>query len=65
MNLKGDRIAAYARFSSDKQSDASIDDQLRRLKTFVGAQGKAIDDRLTFTTTRSRARAPIARASKL
>lgn len=33
------RYAIYARFSSDKQSDASIEDQVHRARAFISAQG--------------------------
>lgn len=33
------RVAAYARFSSDSQRDASIDDQLRNCRAFAERQG--------------------------
>lgn len=48
MTLKGDRIAAYARYSSDKQSDTSTDDQLRRLKAYAVSHGRPVNDRLVF-----------------
>jgi site-specific DNA recombinase len=34
-----ERVAIYARFSSDKQSDASIEDQVRRAREWIGARG--------------------------
>ncbi|HEX4352783.1 MAG TPA: recombinase family protein, partial [Polyangiales bacterium] len=49
MHLKGNRVAAYARYSSDRQNEASVDDQLRRLRTFASAHGRAVNDALTFT----------------
>ena len=36
--LKTGRVAIYARFSSDSQREASIDDQVRRCREFI-AQG--------------------------
>lgn len=48
MQLKGDRVAVYARYSSDRQNDSSIDDQLRRIRAFASARGKSLDDKLTF-----------------
>src|SRR5437879_3896040 len=39
------RIALYARYSSDNQSDASIDDQLRLCQLHVEKQGWTIADR--------------------
>ena len=49
MHLKGSRVAAYARYSSDRQSETSVEDQLRRLRTFASANGRALKDTLTFT----------------
>lgn len=49
MALKGSRIAAYARYSSDKQSDASIEDQLRRIRELVAREGHSLDEALIFT----------------
>lgn len=37
--LNGLRAAVYARFSSDKQSDASIEDQVHRAREWLRAQG--------------------------
>ncbi len=48
MHLKGNRVAGYARYSSDRQSDASVEDQLRRLRAFASAHGRTIDESLTF-----------------
>ncbi len=36
------RVALYARYSSDNQRDASIDDQLRLCRIFVERQGWTI-----------------------
>ena len=33
------RAAIYARYSSDKQSDASIDDQVRQCQARIGQEG--------------------------
>lgn len=49
MHLKGNRIAAYARYSSDRQSESSVEDQLRRLHAFAAARGRTIDPSLIFT----------------
>jgi site-specific DNA recombinase len=49
MQLKGARIAAYARYSSDRQSESSVEDQLRRLHAFAAARGRTIDPKLIFT----------------
>ncbi|MEM9075105.1 MAG: recombinase family protein, partial [Myxococcota bacterium] len=48
-SLTGKRIALYARFSSDRQSDASIDDQLHRCREYVAKQGGTVDGALVFT----------------
>src|SRR5581483_8823389 len=37
-----------ARYSSDKQSDSSIEDQLRRARTFAGNHGRSVSAKLTF-----------------
>lgn len=47
-NLNGQRVAIYARYSSDNQRDASIDDQVRRCRSFVEAHGGAFDPDLVF-----------------
>lgn len=47
--LANKRIALYARYSSDNQREASLDDQLRRCEVFVRAHGGQVDPRLTFT----------------
>lgn len=49
MQLKGDRVAAYARFSSEKQSESSIDDQLRRIRDRLARDGRTLDERLALT----------------
>ncbi len=49
MHLKGSRVGAYARYSSDRQNETSVDDQLRRLRGFATTHGRIIDDGLTFT----------------
>jgi site-specific DNA recombinase len=33
------RVAIYARYSSDNQREASIDDQVRECRTFIDRQG--------------------------
>lgn len=43
------RVAAYARYSSERQNDSSIDDQLRRCRDFVVERGGSIDGSLIFT----------------
>jgi predicted site-specific integrase-resolvase len=42
------KVAAYARFSSEKQSDASIEDQVRRCRDWGEKNGLAIDEGLVF-----------------
>ncbi|MCX5748040.1 MAG: recombinase family protein [Proteobacteria bacterium] len=49
MNWKGARVALYARYSSDKQRDSSLDDQLRRCREFVQNKGGKVTEALTFT----------------
>lgn len=39
VSLTDIRVAIYARFSSDKQSDASIEDQVHRAREWIRAQG--------------------------
>lgn len=46
--LTGKRVALYARYSSDQQREASLDDQLRRCREFVVANGGTVDERLIF-----------------
>jgi site-specific DNA recombinase len=47
--LRGKRVAIYARFSSDKQSDTSIADQVRRCQQFVEREGGTVDPSCVFT----------------
>jgi site-specific DNA recombinase len=49
VHLKGNRIAAYARYSSDKQSENSIEDQLRRFRELLAREGRSLDEHLTLT----------------
>jgi site-specific DNA recombinase len=49
MHLKGTRVAAYARYSSDKQNVSSVDDQLRRFRTALAPIGSELSPALTFT----------------
>jgi site-specific DNA recombinase len=45
--LSDKRIAIYARFSSDKQRETSIDDQVRRCREYVEREGGVVpDDRI-------------------
>ncbi len=48
MTLSGSRVAIYARYSSDKQSESSIEDQVARCRGFVEARGGAVVDELVF-----------------
>lgn len=47
-NLKDARVAIYARYSSDNQREASIDDQVRRCRQFVERAGGAVAPNLIF-----------------
>jgi site-specific DNA recombinase len=47
--LTGARVALYARYSSDRQSESSIEDQIARCRRFVEERAGAIDPRLVFT----------------
>ena len=42
-SLSGQRIAIYARFSSDNQKDTSIDDQVRLCSDYVLKNGGAVN----------------------
>jgi DNA invertase Pin-like site-specific DNA recombinase len=42
MNLAGRRVALYARFSSDRQNEASVDDQLDRCRRWVAERGGTV-----------------------
>ena len=48
-SLSGRRVAIYARFSSEKQSETSIDDQVRRCRAFVEREGGSVDPSYVFT----------------
>src|SRR3954452_21876757 len=48
-SLKNSRVAIYARFSSEKQSETSIDDQVRRCREFVQRDGGSVDPSYVFT----------------
>ena len=48
MTLSGSRVAIYARYSSDKQSESSIEDQVARCRGFVEARGGGVVDELVF-----------------
>lgn len=47
-SLVGRRVALYARFSSDRQNEASVDDQLARCRRWVLERGGAPSPALTF-----------------
>jgi site-specific DNA recombinase len=47
--LTGKRVAVYARFSSDRQRETSIDDQVRRCREFVEREGGAVAAERLFT----------------
>jgi DNA invertase Pin-like site-specific DNA recombinase len=47
-SLTGKMIAIYARYSSDLQSDSSIDDQVRRCREWIEGHGGCVDDGLVF-----------------
>src|SRR5262245_24861022 len=46
--LKGARVAIYARYSSDKQSETSIDDQVRRCRDHAARCGGTVPQDLVF-----------------
>jgi DNA invertase Pin-like site-specific DNA recombinase len=48
-DLVGQRIAIYARFSSEGQREASIDDQVRRCSGFALENGGVVRDDLVFS----------------
>lgn len=48
-SLNGRRVAIYARFSSEKQSETSIDDQVRRCRAFVEREGGSVAPSFVFT----------------
>lgn len=48
-NLAGKRVALYARYSTNLQSDASVEDQLRGCRKFVLDRGGSIDPNLVFS----------------
>lgn len=47
--LTGKRVAIYARFSSENQREASIDDQVRTATKLVAERGGSVDRALVFT----------------
>src|SRR4051812_29576189 len=46
--LNGLAIAIYARFSSENQRDASIEEQVNRCTAWIKARGGKIDPKLVF-----------------
>jgi DNA invertase Pin-like site-specific DNA recombinase len=48
-DFTGKRIAIYARFSSQLQREASIEDQVRRCRSFVADRGGAVPPAFVFT----------------
>jgi DNA invertase Pin-like site-specific DNA recombinase len=48
VRLAGKRVAVYARFSSDRQRDASIDDQVHRCRDFVEGHGGKVSPDLVL-----------------
>ena len=48
MNLKGLQIALYAPFSSDRQRETSIEDQVRRCRDFVNRRGGHATEEFIF-----------------
>lgn len=48
MILTGRRVAVYARFSSDRQSETSIEDQIARCRRWVEERGGTVDAGLVF-----------------
>lgn len=46
--LSGLKCAVYARFSSEDQREASIDDQVRRCRQFIERHGGTFDEALVF-----------------
>jgi site-specific DNA recombinase len=49
VDLKAKRVAVYARYSSDRQSPSSIEDQLRVCREYVERAGGQLGDALLFT----------------
>ena len=48
-SLASTRVAVYARYSSDRQRDASIEDQVRRCREHIDRLGGVFDPELVFT----------------
>src|SRR5262249_24226634 len=49
MELKGRRVVAYARYSTDRQNPRSIDDQVRVCREFIERNGGKLADHLVFS----------------
>jgi len=47
-SLSAARVAVYARYSSDRQSETSIEDQVERCRRFVADRGGRVDELLVF-----------------
>lgn len=48
MSFEGKRPAIYARYSSDRQRETSIEDQVRRCREFIEREGATISDEFIF-----------------
>ena len=48
-NLQGQRVAIYARFSSERQRETSIDDQVRRCRDYIAQAGGDPDTAIVFS----------------
>ena len=49
MELKGRRVATYARYSTDRQNPRSIEDQVRVCREFIERNGGKLSDHLVFS----------------
>lgn len=49
MRLEGQRIAVYCRYSTDRQNDRSVEDQLRLCRQYVQRLGGSVSPDLVFT----------------
>lgn len=47
-DLRGSQVAVYARFSSDRQRETSIEEQVERCRRFIEERGGEVTDELTF-----------------
>lgn len=48
LDFQGLRVAIYARYSSDLQTEHSLEDQVRRLREFAEKHGAVVPDELVF-----------------